>query len=535
MTNLWLLIKTSLLDSFPIINKLRKKRKSQALLLACILVYLLIFLGITIYMLMFAGLFKDANEPQLILMMGVVFGAVLIFFQTLSKANSFIFRTKDYNLLMTLPISLKTIVASKLISLYIFNFFFAFTIMLPIYIAYSIINGFNGVMFGIYLIVVILMPLFPTALSSLFAFLLGYIPLKPKVKNILSTILYLVFFILFFSFYMKSMDATEDEMMQGVADLYKTFGKVYFLSNMIFSTFYELNILNLLIYALISIGSITLFVILVSFFFKSFNNFTNRHIYNKNYEIKKEKYKTNGEIKTLFIKELRNYISLPSYIMNTIVGPIISIIMTIYLSLELEGLLEQVFESTNQLSEVSLMGIMSCLLIFLVTMISTSSSSISLEGKSFWILKSSPVKTKSVFISKMLLNILLTVPFVIIDILIAGVIMKVKWYVMILASLSPIVLSITFSILGLFFNILFPKFTYDNPLKVIKQGLPVGLNMCASLVVSLVVFILHLIIAMVLGDVLAFVLDTIFSVIILIISVILLKKIGTNKYERINA
>lgn len=534
MTNLWLLIKTSLLDSFPIINKLKKKRKAQALLFLCIFIYLLIFVGITAYMLSFAMLFSQANEPQLLLMMSVVFGAIFIFFQTLTKANSFIFRTKDYSLLMTLPINLKTIVTSKILSLYILNLFFAFTLMMPMYIAYSIFNGFNALMFGLYVIVVILTPLFPTAISSLFAFLLGYIPLKPRIKNILSTILYLILFIVFFSFYMQSMDASEEEMLQGVAGLYKSFTKIYFLSNIILTSFYEFDIINLLLYVAISISSISIFIVLVSIFFKSFNNYTNRHIYNKDYQIKNEKYNSNGEIKTLFGKELRNYINLPSYIMNTITGPIISIIMTVYLSLKLESLLIEITESDFKMSNIYLMGILSCLTIFFVTVTSTTASSISLEGKSFWILKSSPIKAKSVFISKILLNLLITIPFVIIDIVIAGVIINVQWYIFILAVLAPILLSISFSILGLFFNVLFPKFEFDNPLKVIKQGLPVILLMLVAMLITMVIFVGHLIVASEINELLAFVFDILISILVLGVSIILLLKTGIKKYHEIS-
>ena len=45
---------------------------------------------------------------------------------------------------------------------------------------------------------------------------------------------------------------------------------------------------------------------------------------------------------------------------------------------------------------------------------STTHASISLEGKSLWIVKSIPVKIRTIFLSKVLVNLTLLIPFVLI-------------------------------------------------------------------------------------------------------------------------
>ena len=169
-----------------------------------------------------------------------------------------------------------------------------------------------------------------------------------------------------------------------------------------------------------------------------------------------------------------------------------------------------------------------------MTMVSTTASSISLEGKSFWILKSAPVQTKSVFLAKIALNLLITVPFIFIDIIVAGVIIQADILIILLAILPPLVASMAFIVLGLFLNIMFPKFDYDNPIRVIKQGLPVGLNVGLSFVIIIIIFIAHIIFSSI-SVALALAVDTVLAGVMLLVTILLLSKIGVKKYEKINA
>ena len=55
------------------------------------------------------------------------------------------------------------------------------------------------------------------------------------------------------------------------------------------------------------------------------------------------------------------------------------------------------------------------ILSFGVGLTCTTGSSISIEGKNLWILKSSPLEVKDIFISKIAVNIILLVPAIIFD------------------------------------------------------------------------------------------------------------------------
>jgi len=538
MNSLVSLLKYNLLNSFPIINKLNKKKNksTKGLFALCALIYLLMFIFIVIYMFMFMSIFNEAGRPEIILLMGVTISSIMVFFTNLTQANSYIFRTKDYDLLMSLPIKQKDIVISKLLSLYIYNFIFVFSIMGAIYIPYAVIAGFDIIMFILYVISMFFVPLIPIGISSFIAFGFGYVPLPQKVKNISSTILYIILFIIFTMFYTTILESSESELLNQIGKMADIFKKLYFMSETIFNGFYEKNILSFILFISISVIVVIMFVFIVSKLFKNFNNHTNRSKVKSNYSINKEEYKSNSEVKALFIKELRNYINIPSYIMNTIVGPILSVAATFTLSTQLLEGLQGLLPEDSGISNIPnfAIGFLGVIIIFFISMTSTSSSSISLEGKNFWILKSAPIKTKSVFISKILLNVLILTPFIIADIIIAYFLLECDLVISILVLLMDLLFVISFSVFGLYINILLPKFEFDSPLKVVKQSGAVFVSMIVSFVISFLMIIIYIIFNSMFNPTIGIIAGLVIGLISCILSIVLLCTHGKKKYNNLN-
>ena len=208
----------------------------------------------------------------------------------------------------------------------------------------------------------------------------------------------------------------------------------------------------------------------------------------KDFKITNEINKSNGEIKTLLLKEIREYVSIRSYVINTIVGPILSLVFTITLSKQmlngLEGLLPE--GTLNVSLESFVFGFIVMISTFFLFLTNTSASSISLEGKNFWIIKSAPVKTSSVFMSKILLNMMIVGPFAVANVVISAVLTKANLIYAILALLMMLCIVGYFSTLGLYVNILLPKFDYDSPVKVIKQSMSALIVTGMAFVISII-------------------------------------------------
>lgn len=537
MNNFFTLLKYSLMDSFKL-NKLKKKKTSFKLEYVVALVYLLIFAFITLYMYIFVDLFNMAGAPEFIFLFGIVMSAFITLFSTLTKANVYIFKTKDYELLMGLPLKPSTIVATKIVNLYLLNFIFVFTICGAIDISYFIVCGFDLVTLLISLIVIIFLPLFPIVLSSFIAFFLGFIPLSQKTRNILSTILYLALTVVFMVFYLQMMEITDDEFAGSIASLYQGMGNLYFLGMWGFKAIIDKDIIMLLLYLLVSIVSFGLFVLIVGRYFKTFNGLLRGQKTKSNFDINKEKFSSpNNEIKTLFRKELKMYLGFPSYILNTIIGPIMSLIAVVMFALQYENLkvtIEYLFSMLGVIVDQNifllLMGLVNVLFVSLVT---TTASSISLEGKSFWIIKSAPIKTTSIFWAKIILNLIINVPVIIVSMVVAFIIVEGNILIAIGSLLIPLIYAIAGAFLGLYFNILKPNFNYDNPIKPVKQDLPVLFSMLISFGITLLSFGLLFGLILVLDISFVLLIELAIALVVLIIATLLLFKNGVRRFDKI--
>lgn len=539
MSNFQTLLKYNIINGLGI-NKFKKKNKAKqsSLEITLAIVGLGIFAFITIYMFMFVELFKEIGSQDYIWTLALTISSVITFFSTITKANVYLFRTKDYDLLMSLPIQTKTIVTVKLLSLYIINCLFVFAIFLGIDIAYFTLCGFDALKLLISLILMFFVPLFPIIISSFIAFLLGFIPMKQKARNILSTLLYLAFVVAILIFYAVSMTVSEEELTTGMTGLYATVSKYYFLCDWGYKAIVGNNFLYVLYFILVSLVSAGIFVFIVSKFFLKFNQLLTSKGSSSNYDIDKQKFESNrNNIKTLVKKELKIYVGTNALLINTIVGPILSIIAVVMFAMKYDNIASAIVELNQNLPfEVTtdfFLLLISLVIVFCISLTSTTASSISMEAKSFWIIKTAPVTEKEVFTSKSLINLLLNGPIVIIDIVISSIILKTNVLFAILCTLIPLLYVFAATFFGLLFNIIKPNFTFDNPARVVKQGIPVLLSMLLSFLVVIISFILAFILLQYVNITLVSLIEVIIALIFAAIGLLLLSKIGVKKYKLI--
>ena len=544
MSNLKLLLKYTLINSLGI-NKLKKKKDGTARTIGLgsllLIVYLAILAIVTLYMFMFTSLYQLAEKTEEIYLFIFATTSIVCFFVTISKANVYIFRTKDFDFLMSLPIKPSIIIASKLLSLYLYNLIFVFTLIVGVDIAYTITAGFNAIIILLSLVAMLLIPLFPMAVSSFVAFLLGFIPLKQKSKNIIATILYVLLFVVFFVTYFLAMSDVEGD----ITVIYSSIGRYYFISNWFYSALVEGNMLNLLLFIAVSVGSSIIFIAIIASCFLKVNGMMNRSSSNTNYKLTNEKYNKSGAVKAIFVREIRSLLNYPAVLIQLATGRfrepmkrkrlILSIILTVMMSVMYSSQIAGAEAESIITTPNAFLVIIGISMIFSLTMVSTTSSSISLEGKSFWILKSAPVETKDVFKAKCLVNIIFTVPCAIIDIVIVEIMLKANIFLAILVLIMVISFVLFSTFLGLLLNVSNPKFDYDNPVKAVKQGKPVLIMMLIDFAVIFIGGGL-MFLGIILGGVyVATIIGTLLGVGLMAISIHLLKTNGVKKYDAIAA
>jgi len=195
-------------------------------------------------------------------------------------------------------------------------------------------------------------------------------------------------------------------------------------------------------------------------------------------------YKTKSPLISLYKKEIKKYFSNALYFINTSFGCIILIVLIISMLLFNDSMISS-FSEILSMNEIVLSNIY-LIMSVLCAISCTTNSSISLEGKSFWIMKSIPVSTDIIFLSKIMVNLTILIPTVIIGGTFFGIYLHASFIQFLLLYLMPLAYSIFTSTCGLLLNLLFPKFDFDNEIRVIKQSLPAFLSILLGIIMAVI-------------------------------------------------
>lgn len=491
MNKLIILLKNNFINSFGI-NKLFKDKKGHNLpLLLTILVMIagiIIFFLFGLYMYFYGGMFVKAGKSDGVLLLGITFGCLIIAISSISKTNSYLFASKDFDMLMALPIKTKIIFLSKVINLLAVNYVMFMYFYIPSVIAYAIFNTTN---FLFWLFAIIGFFIIPLPIISVFGFIscqIGKIKISQNAKKVLSIILYLCLTIAIVFLAMQTTNGTDDK-------------KVFF-ENM-YNSLKNGNYLGYLLALgirgettnFVAICSGSLIIFLLFFYYTSKNylfvNSNQKSNLNKQkkYEYKDSISRGKSSVKlALLRKEIYGYFSVPIYVVNTIIGPILSLVFTYFLISQSKAEYLKIGEKYIEMQMI-LPPLVILLMVFSISLSSTTSSSISLEGKRLWILKTLPVKEKDVFNAKVLVNLLITIPFIIINNIIFLLMKDFYLNVFQIASsfILPILIVLIISKVGLYINILLPKLEYEQPAQVVKQSLSVLVTMLVATLLVLII------------------------------------------------
>ena len=127
-------------------------------------------------------------------------------------------------------------------------------------------------------------------------------------------------------------------------------------------------------------------------------------------------------------------------------------------------------------ADINVTGALPFLLSLPVGFIGTTSASVSIEGKNWWIVKSLPVKSSDILKAKLCFQLALYMPFYLLSEVFllfsvrTGIINRL-WILLI-----PLVYIVFSAVWGLFLNLKFPKFTWETETEVVKQSASVGIS-----------------------------------------------------------
>lgn len=503
----------------------KKKRSTAAVILYAVLfVYLFAmlvgFTGVTLFAV--AMSISEANR-WLYFAFAAIMSFAICLITGIFSTQSQIFSAKDNELLLAMPIKTSDILISRICSVIIPDLFFSVTINLTAGVIYAITVGLNFV--GVISLVLssVLIPMLSFAISALIGWVISAISARMPKKNVVSIALFLAFFMLYFYFMMNINTVMRNFMTNGdvYADEISKIFPLYFLGKA--ST--NGDIVSLLLSILISVVP---FLLVVYFINRSFIKIVSVKRGEKKKGYVSGESKSRSAFSALLFRELGRLFGSVAYLMNSIVGLFFVIIGAAIMIIE-SGSLSEVGKAAPGVFPILVTGG----LCFVVTMVTPLASSISLEGKNLWIIRSMPISSEKILLSKLTMHLILVNPLC----LIFSVVVCLIFGVGIIEGISVILLPQLFSFMigtaQLLVNLMLPKLDYVSEIQVVKQSAAVTVSMFGGMGISLILLIPGVILGMIIPIEIYAVCCTLVVCAVDIVLYKLLTGYGVKKFERL--
>jgi len=309
---------------------------------------------------------------------------------TFVKSTGVLIGLKDYDMVMSMPVSTISIVTSRITMLYLINLIICFIAMLPssiIYVVYEHPPVFS------YLFLVgalFLTPIIPMIISLSLGVLIVAVSSHSRHKNVFSLVLSTaaVLMIVLASAKTQSMDATQINNL-GVA-MAEAVNKFYPPAILFTNALLHNDLAGFVIFATVSLLLGIAFITIVSHYYKRLNTAVFSHYAKKEYK----------------------------------------------------------------------MG----------TLTSTTAASLSLEGKNRWIMCSAPTQARTVYNSKIAVNLTVILPVLYVSAIFIRIAITCSLMQTVLLFIIPTVYTFFISVLGVYLNIKFPKYDWTSEYYAVKGG-----------------------------------------------------------------
>ena len=514
--------------------KYSAKRNSSKLnkILFPIMLFIIVGISIGTYAYMIGKNLAPFNLTYIMVSMFIMMVTILTFIEGIYKSQGILFESKDNDLLFSLPIKKSQILFVRIVKLLLFQYIYNLLFLLPAFVIFIYFEKPGINFYLISLLMSLLIPIIPTIISSVIGYIIKLLSSRFRSKKIVQTLLSSIIFLGIFYFSMNLESFIQDIAVhaENINDMLTS---IYYPLGLYVNLINEFNVLDLIKLLLVNIVPFGLFIIIgAKLYFKII--FNSKEGNSKKKDNKKELFIKRKKIVSLARKELKRYFSSPVYMFNTSFGLLLSVILSIYLCFKGQVVFDELLAQYEIQSSLSISVLFYFFILFVGSMTSISSSSISLEGKTINITKSLPIKEELILKSKILTCYIIELPFIIFSEIIFFIKFKPNLFYIILITLIGLLIILLSACIGLIANLKYPKMNATNDTEVVKQSM----SSMISVFIGMGIFIGSILLIIFLSDYINIDILLILHIsLITIVSIILyhiLMKFGTKEYKQIN-
>lgn len=480
------------------------------------------------------------NLSYLLLSLFVLSISIMTFIEGIYKSGPLVFNCKDDQLLLSLPIKRSTVLFVRIFKFYLFELLFNSLFLLPIMVSY--IRWDSNLSWTYYLtscIMLLLLPIIPIVLSCILGFITSSLSSKFKYKNAAQIIISMgvLVGVLALSF---NMDGILEYIIKNSSNINELVTKIYYPAGIYAKLVNDFNILDLLIFVMVHVGVFAISIVILSkFYFKINTRLKSVSSTSKRVSIDSLTIKSKSVTRSLVKKEMSTFFKTPVFIINAGFSLVLFLIAVIVIALKHDTIMPLLIAqlSVLDLKEEIIMNNIPIIILILISfasyMTSITNSIISLEGRNIMILKSLPIKTKTILIGKILACLKITTPVLFIGDIILFIVLKISVIDSLLLLILSILIPLVSHFIGLIVNLKYPNLNWENSAEVVKQStssfISVMLGMALFVLTSMVIFN---VIGKISGTLLLIIVTTTYILIDIILYIYLLRR-GTIDFNNL--
>lgn len=483
------LIKKQYMECFRayFVNRKTGKPRSKGgivgmfVMFAVIMLFLFaMFFGMSI--LLGEQLFEMKMEWLYYVLMGTV--AILLgTFGSVFNTYSTLYLSKDNELLLSMPIPPSKILFTRMTLVYGLSLLYSGCVWIPACICGWILSGVTAVMVVYQILLIFLIALFVSVVTCILGWLVALVATRVKNKSFAVMAASLVFFGGYYYVCFHMVDLIQKLLMnvEALGEGIRVWANVLYQLGQAAAG----STSSMLIFTGVTLG---LFGLCYSILSRTFLRIAIKSQGSAK-RTGKVSVKTSGLSAALLKRELRRFISSPTYMLNSGLGLVLLPLLVVYALIRRDAMqnIIDVVVSTVPFASAVLPMVIVILVGFLVGMNAISTPSVSLEGKTLWILHTLPVSGRQVLRAKLELHVLLNLVPMLLAVVVLGWCMGLQAATIALCCLLFVMLNWFFGAFGLVMGVLRPNLQWTNETMVIKQSLNVFIAVILAFLVPLAV------------------------------------------------
>lgn len=463
------LVKKQLMEVFKgyFYNQKKNKARSKAGTIGMLIGYafLMIFVmgGIFAFVSLMIGptLFGLELDWLYFLMMGMI-ALMLGVFGSVFNTYASLYKAKDNDMLLAMPIPVRAILISRLLNVYLLGLMYSGIVILPALIIYWIMGTFSvtTLIGGIGLILIL--SFFILVLSCVLGYVVAQISSRLKNKSFTTVIISVVFLGLYYIVCFRMQNFISSFLANAALVGDTIHGKAFIVYSL--GLVGQGNLISMLIWLLISGALVLLTGRIISHSFVKLATVSDVAVKR---EYKETTAKKRGVFGTLLAKEFGRFTASPTYMLNCGLGVLIMPVLAVAILIKgkmVADLLGSVFGPEAAVFLICLgLGAVA-------SMNDMAAPSVSLEGKNLWILQSMPIDPVKVLMAKLSVQLLLTEIPMILVILASLIVLELTPVQMILMVLYSLLFGLMMALIDLTIGLKFPNLTWTNEMVPVKQS-----------------------------------------------------------------